>query len=74
MTSCALMCPAPEEDESMTVQDALRKLFNGELYDRKGYLSAEGYAVLERLEGVCLEESNGRKLDDSCEDTKGTQD
>lgn len=53
----------------MTVQDALRKLFNGELYDRKGYLSAEGYAVLERLEGVCLEESNGRKLDDSCEDS-----
>ena len=40
--------------EEMTIELALLMLFEGNLYDDKGYVSDEGYKALETLEGVTL--------------------
>ena len=40
--------------EEMSIEEALARLKNGDLYDRKGDLTKAGYRALERLEGVDL--------------------
>lgn len=44
----------------MDIKDALKLLYDGNLYDRKGDLTWQGYRALEALEGVKLTEiTNG---------------
>lgn len=38
----------------MTIEEALRRLKDGDLYDRKGYVSSEGQEALDALEDVEL--------------------
>lgn len=40
--------------EEMTIELALEMLYNGDLYDQKGYLTEEGYRALGVLENVNL--------------------
>ena len=44
--------------EEMSLEEAMARLKNGDLYDRKGDLTKEGYQALERLEGVDLNPRN----------------
>lgn len=41
-------------DELQKIRLALKKISNGDLYDRKGELTKEGYEALEILEGLDL--------------------
>lgn len=49
----------------MTIELALLMLFEGNLYDDKGYVSAEGYKALETLEGVTLTRNIDAMKDDA---------
>ena len=49
----------------MTIELALLMLFEGNLYDDKGYVSAEGYKALETLEGVTLTRNIDAMEDDA---------
>lgn len=40
----------------MTKEEAIKKLFSGDLYDDKGYVALDGYTALETIEGVELKE------------------
>lgn len=40
----------------MTKQEALDMLYEGDLYDAFGYVTADGYAALAALDGVVLQE------------------
>lgn len=44
--------------EEMSLEEAMARLKNGDLYDRKGDLTKKGYQALERLEGVDLNPRN----------------
>lgn len=47
-------CKAIEQECVEKVRKALKTLTSGEIYDRKGYLNAAGYAALEKIEGLDL--------------------
>lgn len=49
----------------MTIELALLMLFEGNLYDDKGYVSTEGYKALETLEGVTLTRNIDAMEDDA---------
>lgn len=53
----------------MTKQEALDLLYEGDLYDAFGYVTADGYAALVKLEGVVLQErKTGKWVADGCRD------
>lgn len=48
----------------MTKENALDMLFEGDLYDAFGYVTAEGYEALAALDGVVLQErKTGKWID-----------